>query len=42
MWRTRKTSLMPSWTSSKEGDILIFLGAGDVWRQGLKVLERLG
>jgi len=26
----------------KEGDLLIFLGAGDVWRQGLKVLERLG
>jgi UDP-N-acetylmuramate-alanine ligase len=26
----------------KEGDLVIFLGAGDVWRQGLKVLERLG
>ncbi len=26
----------------KADDLLIFLGAGDVWRQGLKVLERLG
>jgi UDP-N-acetylmuramate--alanine ligase len=26
----------------KEGDLVIFLGAGDIWRQGLKVLERLG
>jgi len=26
----------------EEGDLVIFLGAGDVWRQGLKVLERLG
>ena len=25
----------------KKGDLVIFLGAGDVWRQGLKVLERL-
>ena len=25
----------------KEGDLVIFLGAGDVWRQGLTVLERL-
>lgn len=26
----------------REGDLVVFLGAGDVWRQGLKVLERLG
>ncbi|HPI92789.1 MAG TPA: UDP-N-acetylmuramate--L-alanine ligase [Deltaproteobacteria bacterium] len=26
----------------RKGDLVIFLGAGDVWRQGLKVLERLG
>ena len=26
----------------KKGDLVIFLGAGDVWRQGLKVLEGLG
>jgi UDP-N-acetylmuramate--alanine ligase len=26
----------------KKGDLVIFLGAGDVWRQGLRVLERLG
>jgi UDP-N-acetylmuramate--alanine ligase len=26
----------------REGDLVIFLGAGDIWRQGLKVLERLG
>ncbi|HOS98282.1 MAG TPA: UDP-N-acetylmuramate--L-alanine ligase [Deltaproteobacteria bacterium] len=26
----------------RKGDLVIFLGAGDVWRQGLRVLERLG
>lgn len=25
----------------RQGDLLVFLGAGDVWRQGLRVLERL-
>jgi UDP-N-acetylmuramate--alanine ligase len=25
----------------KKGDLVIFLGAGDAWRQGLKLLERL-
>lgn len=25
----------------RQGDIVVFLGAGDVWRQGLKLLERL-
>jgi len=26
----------------KKGDLVVFLGAGDVWRQGLRILERLG
>lgn len=26
----------------REGDLVVFLGAGDVWRQGLKVLEMIG
>ena len=26
----------------KKGDFFVFLGAGDVWRQGLRILERLG
>jgi UDP-N-acetylmuramate-alanine ligase len=26
----------------KEGDLVVFLGAGDVWRQGLEVLEMIG
>lgn len=26
----------------KEGDIVLFLGAGDVWRQGPRLLERIG
>jgi UDP-N-acetylmuramate--alanine ligase len=28
--------------SIRKGDLVVFLGAGDVWRQGLRVLERLG
>ncbi len=28
--------------SLREGDLVVFLGAGDVWRQGLRLLERLG
>ncbi len=26
----------------REGDLVLFLGAGDAWRQGLKILEMLG
>lgn len=26
----------------KEGDLVLFLGAGDVWRQGLRLLEMIG
>ncbi|HOO46752.1 MAG TPA: UDP-N-acetylmuramate--L-alanine ligase, partial [Deltaproteobacteria bacterium] len=25
----------------RHGDIVLFLGAGDVWRQGLKILEMM-
>jgi UDP-N-acetylmuramate--alanine ligase len=26
----------------REGDLILFLGAGDVWRQGIKLLENMG
>jgi len=26
----------------REGDLILFLGAGDVWRQGVKLLEGMG
>ncbi|HON61234.1 MAG TPA: UDP-N-acetylmuramate--L-alanine ligase [Deltaproteobacteria bacterium] len=28
--------------TAQEGDLVVFLGAGDVWRQGLRLLEMLG
>ncbi|MFY9397797.1 MAG: UDP-N-acetylmuramate--L-alanine ligase [Desulfomonilia bacterium] len=29
-------------TTLREGDLVVFLGAGDIWRQGPKMLEMLG